>query len=91
MAWVALVALAFDPAPWQLQLPQYLPPALMAVVLCLIVRDLLQGRIRWYLVAWFTLVAVAFAKFPIVSLPLRHLLPTWLWQIILSLSASGSP
>jgi hypothetical protein len=83
VAWIALVALAFDPAPWQLQLPQYLPPVLMAVVLCLIVRDLLQGRIRWYLLAWFTLVAAAFVKFPIASLPLRHLLPTWLWQIIL--------
>jgi hypothetical protein len=82
-AWIALVALAFDPAPWKMQLREYLPPVLMLLVLALIVRDALKGRIRWYLVAWFVLVAATFVKFPMTSLPLRHPLPTWLWQVIL--------
>lgn len=83
VAWIGLVALAFDPVPWEIQVRQYLPPLLMLLVLALIVRDALEGHVRWYLVAWFAIVVLAFAQFPITSLPFRHLLPTWLWQVIL--------
>jgi hypothetical protein len=83
VAWVALVALAFNPAPWQFQFRAYLPPLLLLLVLALLVRDALEGRVRWYLLAWFVLVVAAFAHFPITSLPPRHPLPTWLWQLIL--------
>jgi hypothetical protein len=83
LAWIALVALAFDPAPGKIQLREYLPPLLMLLVLVLIVRDALKGRVRWYLVAWLALVAAVFLKFPIASTPFRPPLPTWLWQIFL--------
>jgi hypothetical protein len=81
VAWVALVTLAFDPAPWKLQFREYLPALLMAVALVLILLDASRLRIRWYLVAWLVLVAAAFARFPL--LPLRPALPTWFWQVVL--------
>ena len=83
VAWLALVMLAFDPVPWEVQLRQYLPPVLMALVLFFIVRDVALGRVRWYLIAWFAWVVLAFAQYPPTGLPFRHLLPTWLWQIVL--------
>jgi len=85
VAWIALVAIVYDPAPWNFDFRQYLPPVLMLFVLALIVRDALEGRVRWYLVAWLVFVALAFGQFPITSLPPRHLLstPTWLSQLVL--------
>jgi hypothetical protein len=82
VAWIALVALAFNPAPWKLQFREYLPFFLMAIVLALVVWDVLKGRVRFYLLAWFALVATAFWHFPITG-PLPQPLPTWLWQLIL--------
>jgi hypothetical protein len=92
VAWLVLVTLAFSPVPWGfasnsvawgLQEREFLPFACMAVVLGLIVFDIVRRRIRWYLVAWFVVVAVAFARLPWTNPPFRHDLPPWYWQVVL--------
>jgi hypothetical protein len=56
----------------------------MAIVLLLMVWDTFHHRIRWYLVAWFILVACAFGQWPPWTIDsFRPQLPTWLWQLIL--------
>jgi hypothetical protein len=81
VAWLALVVLAFDPAPRIRVLSEYLPSVLMVIVCCAILWGIRDNRVYWYLVAWAVVVAVAFASYPIGSF--RYPLPTWLWQIVL--------
>ena len=83
VAWLALAFLPFFPGSWGLEAREYLPFSLMAVVLLIILFDALRARIRWYLVAWLACVALAFAQFPLTSLPFRHALPIWFWQVVL--------
>jgi hypothetical protein len=97
VAWLGLATLAFSPVPWGfvsnsvawgLQEREFLPFLLMAVVLVLIVRDVSNRRIRWYLVAWFVLVAAFFGRVPWTNPPFRHPVSTWVWQIVLVFSGS---
>ena len=84
VAWIGLVALAFDPVPWEIQVRQYLPPLLMLLVLassCATPLKATSGGIWWRGLRSSS--ARLCASFPITSLPFRHLLPTWLWQVIL--------
>jgi hypothetical protein len=81
VAWLALVVLAFDPAPRIHVLSEYLPSALMVIVCCAILWGIRHDRMHWYLVAWAVVVALAFASYPIGNY--RYPLPTWLWQIVL--------
>ena len=92
VAWLALVVLVFSPVPWGftsngmvwgLQEREFAPFIFMAVVLVLIVRDALVGRIRKYLVAWLILVVLAFGRLPWERDSLRHSLPIWFWQVVL--------
>jgi hypothetical protein len=98
VAWFALVALAYNPVPFGfvsnvvnfgLQAHLYLPIAGMLIALLLIAYDAIRGQIRWYLVAWLAVTAFAFAKFPLASVPLRHPLPTWFWQVVLVTSGAA--
>jgi hypothetical protein len=97
VAWLGFATVVFSPVPWGfvsngvawgLQEREFLPFLLMAVVLVLIVRDIANRRIRWYLVAWFVLVAAFFARVPWTNPPLRHPASTWVWQIALVISGS---
>jgi len=93
VAWLGLLVLAFNPVPWGfnsngaswgLDARLDLPLALMVIASLFIASDVLRGRIRWYLVAWLVLVALAFANLPPWQVePLRAMLPTWFWQIVL--------
>jgi hypothetical protein len=92
VAWLLLVALAFNPVPWGfvsnsvawgLQEREFLPFACMAVALGLTVFDIVRKKIRWYLVGWFVVAAVAFARLPWTNPPFRHSLPPWYWQVVL--------
>ena len=83
VAWLALIALVFNPAPWNFQFREYLPYALMAIALALILLDGLRRLIHWNLIGWLALVALAFFQWPVTELPLKAAWPTWLWQIIL--------
>jgi hypothetical protein len=81
VAWLALVVLAFDPAPRIHLLSEYSPSILIVIVCLAILWGIRHGRMYWYLMAWVVVVALAFAAYPIGSY--REALPTWLWQIVL--------
>ena len=93
IAWLAAVTLAFNPVPWGFlsngtswgfEAHEDLPLVFMTVALLLIVSDVVRRRIRWYLVTWLVLVALAFSNLPPwATTPLRHALPTWVWQVVL--------
>ena len=93
VAWLGLLVLAFNPVPWGelsngqpwgLNVRLYLPITLMVIASLFIASDAIRGRIRWYPVAWLTLVILAFAKLPPWTVePMRRLLPNWFWQIVL--------
>lgn len=92
VAWLVLVALAFNPVPWGfvsnsvswgLQERETIPFVCMAVVLGLIVFDIVRKQIRWYLVGWLVVAAIAFARLPWTSPPFRQALPPWYWQVVL--------
>jgi Glycosyltransferase family 87 len=93
IAWIALLTLAYNPVPWGfasngqpwgLQAREDLPLALVAIGLIVLVRDAINGRIRWYLVGWLAVVVGVFLNWPpwVVS-PFRHPLPSWAWQLML--------
>lgn len=85
VAWLALIALAFIPAPANIALRRDLPLCLMTIALLLIASDIVRGHIRWYLVAWFIVVALTFGHIPPwVTLPSRHTMPRWVLQIALT-------
>jgi uncharacterized membrane protein len=59
----------------------------MAVAVCLVLLDVLSGRIRGRLVVWLALVTFAFDPLPWGHDPLIQAVPIWLWQIVLVPSA----
>jgi hypothetical protein len=92
VAWLVLLALAFSPVSWGfvsnsiswgLQEREILPLVCTGVVLLLLAFDLIRGRTRWYLVAWFGVAAIAFARFPWTNPPFRQPMPVWFWQVAL--------
>jgi hypothetical protein len=92
VAWLVLVQLAFWPVPWGfvsnsvswgLQEREFAPFVAIAVVLCLVVFDIVRRRIRWYLVGWFAVAAVAFARLPWTNPQFRPTMPAWFWQVAL--------
>ena len=93
VVWIALVTvvfpllrwgLDFNARSWGLQFDLTVPIAFAAIVLALIVIDATRKRVRWYLVIPLILVVVCIAQWPPWNtIPLRNLLPLWLWQIIL--------
>ena len=93
VAWFGLLTLAFDPVPWGflsngqlwgMDVRLYLPISLMVIASLFITYDAIRGRVRWYWVAWLTLVILAFAKIPPWSVePIRGTLPNWFWQVVL--------
>jgi hypothetical protein len=103
VAWLALVTLVYNPAPYGfvsnfvsfgIQSRLYLPVVGMSIALLLIAYEAIRGRVRLYLVAWFAVTAFAFGKLPLASVPLRAPMPTWFWQIVLvgtGLVLAGGP
>jgi hypothetical protein len=98
VAWLALVALAFSPVQgglisnivaWSYPEHEYAPILFMMVTLGLIVHDARRGQIRGYLVASLLLAASAFGTSPWAGNPIRHALPTWLWQVVLVTTGVG--
>jgi hypothetical protein len=83
VAWLVLVVLGFNRLHDSLRVEAILPALCIVVALGIILLDAAHGRVRRYLVAWLALVSVAFAKWPLGSLPLRSPDPTWLWQVVL--------
>jgi hypothetical protein len=92
VAWLVLLALAFSPVPWGfvsnsvswgIQEREFFPFLCLGAVLLLITFDLIRRRIRWYLLGWFGVVAVAFARLPWTSPPFREAMPVWFWQVVL--------
>jgi hypothetical protein len=93
VAWFGLLTLAFDPVPWGflsngqlwgMDIRLYLPISLMVIASLFIAYDFIRGQIRWYLVAWLTLVILVFAKLPPWAVePVRGPLPNWFWQVVL--------
>jgi len=92
VAWIALVTLAFSPVPWGfmsnsvawgLQEREFLPFIMIGIGLAIVVWDARRGRARRYLVAWLTVVVLAFGRLPWSMHPFRHNLPTWCWQSVL--------
>jgi hypothetical protein len=55
----------------------------MPITLALLMIDVIRGRIRVLLVAWLALVSLVFDPPPWVGNTVNHVLPIWLWQIIL--------
>ena len=56
----------------------------MVIASLFIAYQAIRGRIRWYPVAWLTLVILAFANLPPwAAEPMRRTLPNWFWQIVL--------
>jgi hypothetical protein len=93
--WLLLVTLAFPPVPLETKFSAVLPIIFMTIAILLIVLDAMHGHIRLYLVAWLVLVVLAFANVPpwLVT-PMRHSLPTWFWQIVLTatgVAMAGEP
>jgi len=96
IAWLGLVALAYNPVswglvsnwtPWALPLHLALPFTLTLIALLIVATDLFRKRIRIYLVAWLFLATLAFAKFPWHHSEFRGDLPAFFWQIVLVGSA----
>jgi hypothetical protein len=92
LAWLAVVTLAFPYVPWGffsnsvgwgLQEREFLPFVFIGIALTLIVVDAVRGRVRWYLVVWLVVMAVAFGRLPWANPSLRHAFPTWFWQLTL--------
>ncbi len=93
VAWLAAMTLAFNPIPWGLtsngswwglEAREDLPLVFMTVALLLIISDVVRRRIRWYLVSWFVLIVLAFSNVPPwATAPLRHAIPTVIWQTVL--------
>jgi hypothetical protein len=92
VAWLVMLPLAFSPVPWGfysnsvswgLQERELLPFICMGVVLLLLISDMIRGRIRWYLAAWFGVAAIAFARLPWSSPAFRQPMPVWFWQVVL--------
>ena len=93
VAWFGLLTLAFDPVPWGLlsngqmwgmDVRLYLPISFMVIASLFIAYQAIRGRIRWYPVAWLTIVILAFANLPPwAAEPMRRTLPNWFWQIVL--------
>jgi hypothetical protein len=92
LAWLALVALAFNPVPWGfdsngqawgITVREGLPNFFMAVAVGILIFDWIHHRIRWYVLAWLMVVVATFFNFPWLHEVYRRTLPTWLWQIIL--------
>jgi hypothetical protein len=86
--WLSLVALAFNPVPFdQYTLHQAAPIAIAAVGLLIIASDALRRRVRWPLVAWLIFVILT-CEPRIWGLSTGHeVLPHWFWQIVLVGSA----
>lgn len=64
--------------------PPVLPLICIAIVLVLIIRDAVDRKVRWYLVAWIVIAACAALQWPLRSLDsLRAPLPVLFWQSIL--------
>lgn len=91
-ALVALVTLAYSPVAWGFVWRGALEgPTLRAIapfvatvpVLALVVVDLLHRRVRWYLVGWLVLVAVAFLRLPLPVHEYRAVVASWAWQLVL--------
>lgn len=96
IAWLALVALVFNPVlfyqsatgrSYDLVPFRGIQVAFLAVALMLILWDSAHRRMRWYLVAWFTLAAVAFGANGWMYGPPHEAFPLWFWQIVLLSSA----
>jgi hypothetical protein len=93
IAWLTLVTVAFNAAPWGFILRAsgwsptehvYLPTLVMAAGACVIVLiDAAGDRLRWYEVASFAVLALALARLPGVDVLLRHQVPVWFWQLAL--------
>jgi len=89
VAWITLVGVEFDPVPWGLaynarswgmHVAVTLPQIGLAIALGLIVWDAAHRRVRWYVVAWFAVVAADFAQWPPWS---QQWAPLQGWQSIL--------
>ena len=92
ITWLALVTVVFDPFPWGfasngqswgLAAREWLPNVFLIITVAIILVDLLKHRFRWYVVAAGTFVGVTLVKWPWNHEALRHLLPTWIIQIVL--------
>jgi hypothetical protein len=92
IAWLALATLSFNPIPagltinarsWGTDAAAALPLACIAIALALILRDALNHRVRWYLIAFFVVAAAAFLQWPLWSPHSARHLPHWFWQLIL--------
>ena len=97
LAWVTLVTLAYDTGAflmWSPEIPdlglrEHAPIALAIVGLLIIATDVMRGRVRWYLLAWVSLVTYAFVAWPSMSGPFWWQFPILFWQLVLVASGVG--
>jgi hypothetical protein len=84
VAWIALVALVFDPVPWgQLTEHKAVPIVIGSLGLLVVLADIIRRRTRWYWVLWL-LVVILTCEPAVWRLPLGHqVLPNSLWQVVL--------
>jgi hypothetical protein len=92
IALLALFTLAFCPVPWGfatngrswgLGVREAMPNIFIIGALILILADVLRRHVRWYIVAWFVLVALTLVKDPFSHAALRTAMPNWFWQVVL--------
>ena len=92
IAWLALFTLVYNPVPWGfytngrswgLTALEAMPNIFIIGALLLIIVDVLRRHVRWYVVAWFVLVALTLVKNPYSHAVLRTAMPNWFWQIVL--------
>jgi len=98
-AWITLAAVYYNPVPWGLaynartwgtRLAFNVPEVALALALALIVWDAVHRRVRWYLVAWFVIVAASMGQWPPWAQRwstehgvLKVFEHPWAWQLIL--------
>jgi hypothetical protein len=92
IAWLALFTLVFNPVPWGfytngrswgLSALEAMPNIFIIGALVLIIIDVLRRHVRWYILAWFVLVALTLVKNPFSDAVLRTAMPNWFWQLVL--------
>ena len=91
VAWIALVSMAFNPIHyfdptrwWPTDAATALPLICIAVVLCVVARDVIHRRVHWYLLAWLAIALYGFIRWPVwipKGFPAPY--PLWFWQVIL--------
>jgi hypothetical protein len=98
IVWIAIFMLAFNPIPWgfmsngrpwglsaRLEIPMYI----MIVALLFVVIDVVRRRYHVELLVWLAIAILIFIKIPWTAYPDRHLLPTYLYQIVLVLGGGA--